>query len=99
MLPINHLGRLRSMISAAPLASSSSPTARPSSRGRSAGPPRRRGASLRGGTGGRAPAGVAPAGVVDAPASRSPPAPAPRALGGRGLLAAPPAPPPIEVPH
>ena len=33
-------GRLRSIISAAPLSSSSSPTARPSSRGRSAGPSR-----------------------------------------------------------
>src|SRR5712664_423566 len=33
-------GRLRSMIAAAPLASSSRPTARPSSRGRSAGPER-----------------------------------------------------------
>ena len=35
-----YTGRLRSMISAAPLARSSSPTARPSSRGRSAGPER-----------------------------------------------------------
>ena len=37
---INYTGRLRSMISAAPFASNSSPTARPSSRGRSAGPER-----------------------------------------------------------
>ncbi len=36
----SHTGRLRSMMSAAPFASSSSPTARPSSRGRSAGPTR-----------------------------------------------------------
>ncbi len=36
----HHTGRLRSMMPAAPLSSNSSPTARPSSRGRSAGPER-----------------------------------------------------------